>query len=95
MAEQFNQAVSALLQHGNTDTRQRANAWLEQWQQTPEAWSVAVEVLQNSASMDAQYFAAQTLRTKVGHYASGCGIHQELEALDDLFGADCSAGSLV
>lgn len=65
MAEAFNQAVTALLQHSDPGSRQRANSWLEQWQQTPEAWTVAVDVLQNSRSIDAQYFAAQTLRTKV------------------------------
>ena len=65
MAEQFNQAVSALLQHSDPASRQQANSWLEQWQQTTQAWSVATEVLEHSSSIDAQYFAAQTLRTKV------------------------------
>lgn len=65
MTDAFNQAVSALLQHSDPHSRQQANSWLEQWQQTPEAWTVAADVLQNSQSIDAQYFAAQTLRTKV------------------------------
>jgi transportin-3 len=65
MADAFNQAVSALLQNSDPASRQRANHWLEQWQQTPEAWTVATGVLQHGSGIDAQYFAAQTLRTKV------------------------------
>lgn len=64
MAEAFNLAVSALLQHADPLSRAQANNWLEAWQQTPEAWTVAIDVLQHSQSIDAQYFAAQTLRTK-------------------------------
>ena len=65
MAEAFNQAVSALLQNSNPASRQQANHWLVQWQQTSEAWTVATGVLQHGSGIDAQYFAAQTLRTKV------------------------------
>ncbi len=70
MAEAFNQAVSALLQHADPASRAQANNWLEAWQQTSEAWNVATDVLQNSQSIDAQYFAAQTLRTKVRTFAA-------------------------
>lgn len=83
MADAFNQAVSALLQHGDPRSRQQANTWLEQWQQTPEAWTVAADVLQNNHSIDAQYFAAQTLRTKVPllETAVACCTHRSITAM--------------
>lgn len=65
MAAQFSQAVAALLQQHDPAVRGQANAWLEAWQQTPEAWSVCSEILEGQASFDAKYMAAQTLRTKV------------------------------
>ncbi len=72
MATQFKQAVAALLQQSDPTIRGQANAWLEGWQQTPEAWSVCSEILEGQASFDAKYMAAQTLRTKV-HLAAAPG----------------------
>jgi transportin-3 len=61
------QAALHALYH-NTDRAVKADAdkWLEQWQQSPEAWSVADTILHDPTSnMEALYFCAQTLRTKV------------------------------
>lgn len=50
----------------------QANKWLEQFQQSAEAWQVTNDILHNaSAGMEAHYFCAQTLRTKVG---LGCSL---------------------
>lgn len=58
-------AVQALYHHPDPKVKDQANRWLEDWQQRVEAWQVADQVLHDgSASMEAHYFAAQTLRTK-------------------------------
>ena len=66
MAEgELQAAVQALYHHPDPKVKDQANRWLENWQQTVEAWQVADQVLHDgSASMEAHYFAAQTLRTK-------------------------------
>jgi len=59
-------AIAALYHNPNPKVKEQANRWLEQWQQTTEAWQIADAVLHDAAaSMEALYFAAQTLRTKV------------------------------
>lgn len=66
MAEQLLAALHALYHHTDPNVKEQANKWLEQWQQGVEAWSVSDQVLHDAAStMEAQYFCAQTLRTKV------------------------------
>jgi len=60
------QALQALYQSQNKEIRDRANAWLEQFQQTVEAWSICDSILHDSASsQEARYFCSQTLRTKI------------------------------
>lgn len=73
------------LYHGSPEVKEQANHWLEQWQQSPEAWAVSHEVLQmEAAGMEAHYFCAQTLRTKASGAgaaaAAGC-THQIAKAL--------------
>jgi len=61
-------ALSALYGQNQADPalKSQASAFLEQWQQTLDAWSVSDAVLHDPASsVEAQYFCAQTLRTKV------------------------------
>lgn len=65
MSAQFTQAVTALLHQNDPTVRQQANTWLEELQHAPHAWAVCSEVLQDSSNMDAKFYAAQTLRTKV------------------------------
>jgi transportin-3 len=58
-------ALQALYHHPDPSVKQQSNLWLQQWQQSQEAWQGAVAVLQApEAGLEAQYFAAQTLRTK-------------------------------
>ncbi|KAI3438282.1 hypothetical protein D9Q98_000717 [Chlorella vulgaris] len=62
------QLLSALqaLYHGDPAVKDQANKWLEAFQQAIEAWQVSNDILHTpSAGMEAHYFAAQTLRTKV------------------------------
>lgn len=67
MSAQLLQALNALYHHEDISVKNEADKWLEQWQQSVEAWSTADAVLHDAASnMEAQYFCAQTLRTKVG-----------------------------
>ena len=59
-------ALHALYHNDDQAVKDEADRWLENWQQSVEAWSVADTVLHDSASsMEAQYFCALTLRTKV------------------------------
>lgn len=65
-AEQLAAAFSALFHSDDPRVKSEANRWLDQWQQTPEAWSVSDRVLHDpSSSQDLQQFCAQTLKTKV------------------------------
>ena len=74
--QQLLAALHALYHHEDPTVKDQANKWLEQWQQTTEAWSVSDAVLHDPASnMEAQYFCAQTLRTKVrAAHPRGCFI---------------------
>ncbi|KAJ9534902.1 hypothetical protein QJQ45_029539, partial [Haematococcus lacustris] len=59
-------ALHALYHHEDASVKDQANKWLEQWQQSVAAWSISDAVLHDTASsVEAQYFCAQTLRTKV------------------------------
>ncbi len=59
-------AVHALYHHPDDSVKKQANAWLEAWQRSLDAWSTSDAVLhESSSSIEAQYFCAITLRTKV------------------------------
>ena len=64
--DELYKALSALYDNTEPAVKEQASRWLEQWQQSPEAWSMAHELLQQEGSgLEASYIAAQTLRTKV------------------------------
>uniref|UniRef100_A0A1D2AEU2 Importin N-terminal domain-containing protein n=1 Tax=Auxenochlorella protothecoides TaxID=3075 RepID=A0A1D2AEU2_AUXPR len=66
MADQLLQAVHALYQNPDPSVKEQANAWLDAWQQSPEAWAVSDAVLARpDAGLEARYLCAQTLRTKI------------------------------
>ena len=66
MADQVLQAVHALYHHPDEGVKKQANDWLDAWQQSQEAWTISSTILRDPKSgLDAQYFCAQTLRTKV------------------------------
>jgi transportin-3 len=66
-ATQVVAAINALYKDENSSVRQEADRWLEAWQGTTEAWSVANGLLHDPASTaEVTYFCAQTLKTKVG-----------------------------
>jgi len=66
MADHLLSALHALYHHEDNRVKDEADRWLEQWQQTVEAWSISDAVLHDTNSiLEAQYFCAQTLRTKV------------------------------
>uniref|UniRef100_A0A7S0WIF6 Importin N-terminal domain-containing protein n=1 Tax=Chlamydomonas leiostraca TaxID=1034604 RepID=A0A7S0WIF6_9CHLO len=65
-SQQLMAALHALYHNEDPAVKEQANKWLEGWQGTVEAWSVSDAVLHDPGSnMEAQYFCAQTLRTKV------------------------------
>jgi hypothetical protein len=72
MTDQVLAAVSALFHGDDPAVKAQADRWLEHWQQTSEAWSVADAILHNpSSSMEAQHFCAQTLKTKASSIGGG------------------------
>ena len=59
-------ALAALYRGADAEQRKQAEAWLQTWQTSQEAWSVADSALHDDASSaEERIFAAQTLRTKV------------------------------
>ncbi|MCO5614511.1 hypothetical protein L7F22_068794 [Adiantum nelumboides] len=60
------QALQALYHDPNADTRSAANQWLQEFQHSLEAWQISDNLLHNqSSTLEAHYFCAQTLRTKI------------------------------
>ncbi|BDA46876.1 Transportin-3 [Coccomyxa sp. Obi] len=59
-------ALHALNHHPDSNVKKQASVWLEQWQSSLDAWIVCDTILHDATSnLEAQYFSAQTLRTKV------------------------------
>jgi len=59
-------ALQALNHNPDGNVKKQASAWLEQWQFSLDAWSVSDGILHDpTSSLEAQYFCAQTFRTKV------------------------------
>ncbi|KAJ2171212.1 Nuclear import receptor, partial [Coemansia sp. RSA 551] len=59
-------ALNALYQGTNLEEREQANAWLEQFQKTTQAWTTADAMLGTpTLGLEAKLFAAQTLRNKI------------------------------
>ncbi|CAL8471497.1 g11039 [Coccomyxa elongata] len=59
-------ALHALNHHPDSNVKKQASVWLEQWQSSLDAWIVCDTILHDANSnLEAQYFSAQTLRTKV------------------------------
>jgi transportin-3 len=66
MRSQLQAALNALYYNTDPSAKEQASRWLEGWQQSTEAWTLAHEVLQDeSAQLEAHYLCAQTLRTKI------------------------------
>eukprot|EP00200_Dunaliella_tertiolecta_P006984 CAMPEP_0202382050 /NCGR_PEP_ID=MMETSP1127-20130417/40683_1 /ASSEMBLY_ACC=CAM_ASM_000462 /TAXON_ID=3047 /ORGANISM="Dunaliella tertiolecta, Strain CCMP1320" /LENGTH=1111 /DNA_ID=CAMNT_0048981157 /DNA_START=70 /DNA_END=3405 /DNA_ORIENTATION=+ len=64
--QQLFAALHALYHHEDAGVKGQAGKWLEQWQQSVEAWSISDAVLHDpNSGVEAQYFCSQTLRTKV------------------------------
>uniref|UniRef100_A0A914HD50 Exportin-1/Importin-beta-like domain-containing protein n=1 Tax=Globodera rostochiensis TaxID=31243 RepID=A0A914HD50_GLORO len=66
--ERVYEALSAL-QSNETQQNMQASRWLEDFQKSVYAWTVADQMLAEGRSFEACLFAAQTLRTKVLHSA--------------------------
>lgn len=59
-------AINALYTSDDSSTRNEADRWLDNWQASPEAWTVANQILHDpSSGAEYTYFCAQTLKTKV------------------------------
>ncbi|XP_024389574.1 transportin MOS14 [Physcomitrium patens] len=60
------EALQALYHHPDPSIRNNANQWLDDFQHTFDAWQISDSLLHDqSSSLEALYFAAQTIRTKV------------------------------
>ena len=64
-AEQVTQALQALFFSRDQVGRRAANDWLQQYQESPEAWPTSVELLKShSCTPEHRLFSAQTLHAK-------------------------------
>eukprot|EP00929_Paragymnodinium_shiwhaense_P119500 TRINITY_DN91410_c0_g1_i1.p1 TRINITY_DN91410_c0_g1~~TRINITY_DN91410_c0_g1_i1.p1 ORF type:complete len:963 (+),score=250.38 TRINITY_DN91410_c0_g1_i1:149-3037(+) len=64
--QQMMEALQALYSAPDPTIKKQANDWLVQFQQTPQAWQVADQLLQRPETPpDYRVFAAQTMRSKV------------------------------
>ncbi|KAH7433969.1 hypothetical protein KP509_07G095100 [Ceratopteris richardii] len=60
------QALQALYHDPSPTTRNAANQWLQDFQQSLEAWQISDSLLHDpSINLEVLYFCAQTLRTKI------------------------------
>eukprot|EP00741_Cyanophora_paradoxa_P006005 tig00000970_g5823.t1 len=58
-------ALRALYTSPDAGQRNNANLWLIQFQSTPAAWGVSLELLSSAEGLEAQHFAAQTLHSVI------------------------------
>ncbi|DBA80940.1 TPA: hypothetical protein ACH3X2_007160 [Trebouxia sp. C0005] len=66
MQQQLVDAIHTLYHNADPQVKKQTGSQLEAWQQSESAWSLSDAILHDSSSiMEAQYFCAQTLRTKV------------------------------
>jgi transportin-3 len=71
-AAQVVAAINALYKSDDSAVRNEADRWLELWQASSEAWSVANAILHDPASgPEFTYFCAQTLKTKASNEGAG------------------------
>ncbi|KAJ1974348.1 Nuclear import receptor [Dimargaris xerosporica] len=77
--------LQALYQNPDASTKQNANAWLQNFQQTVQAWTTADAILNaQEAGLEAQIFAAQTLRHKITYDLSDLNTDARLSLRDSL-----------
>lgn len=82
---QLQAALNALFYDTDPSTKEQASRWLEAWQQSTEAWTLAHEVLQDeSAQLEAHYLCAQTLRTKIARDFEELPSGMEISLRDSL-----------
>ena len=66
MQQQLVEAIHTLYHNADPQVKKQTGSQLEAWQQSESAWSLSDTILHDpSSTMEAQYFCAQTLRTKV------------------------------
>ena len=71
MQQQLVDAIHTLYHNADPQVKKQTGSQLEAWQQSESAWSLSDAILHDSSSiMEAQYFCAQTLRTKVSAQAA-------------------------
>jgi transportin-3 len=64
--QQLQNALEALYHHSDPKIKEEASHWLEEWQSSPEAWTITAQLLHSDAiGMEAQYFCSNTLRSKL------------------------------
>lgn len=80
MQQQLVEAIHTLYHHADPQVKKQTSNQLESWQQSESAWTLSDSILHDpSSSMEAQYFCAQTLRTKV--VPEGVRLHTETPQL--------------
>lgn len=90
MQQQLVEAIHTLYHHADPQVKKQTSAQLEKWQQSESAWSLSDSILHDtSSSMEAQYFCAQTLRTKVVLKVAECQAEAILACIPLARQSDC------
>ncbi|XP_060585985.1 transportin-3-like, partial [Ruditapes philippinarum] len=78
--ETVNQALQALYNNPDVVGKEKASVWLGELQRSVHAWQVADQLLTLHQSLEACYFAAQTMRTKIQYafHELPANVHQSL-----------------
>ncbi|WVN85688.1 uncharacterized protein L203_100837 [Cryptococcus depauperatus CBS 7841] len=81
------QALQTLYHNPDTEAKQRANKWLEEFQHGAEAWQICHSLLNaHEAPLESRLFSAQTLRAKITYDLSQLPREQLLPLRDSLIG---------
>ncbi|KAL4233679.1 Transportin-3 [Mactra antiquata] len=78
--ETVNQALQALYNNPDVVGKEKASVWLGELQRSVHAWQIADQLLTLHQSLEACYFAAQTMRTKIQYafHELPANVHQSL-----------------
>ncbi len=77
MLQQFYEVVNTFFFNPDPAAKDQAEAWLTQFQSSPQAWAVADAILTQNVSTEANIFAAMTMRAKARRNGEGGGRKKE------------------
>lgn len=77
-------AIDTLYHSSKVEGKEDASAWLEQFQKSLYAWEISDQLLRQNRDQESQYFAAQTMKTKIQHHFAELPQQQHLNLRNSL-----------